>query len=102
MRFRDLDTESSLTTENKNFADLLFLRKKRDIRFDNSKSVLKNSETTGLDWIEWKIVFSFCSGMSVVCKETMNASKEDDNRHVAEQRLSHVISFNNGCFPLRK
>jgi len=90
-----------LTAENENLADLSSYKKKRR-HVDNTQSALKSTEKTGLDWIEWKIVFSFCSGMSVVCIRTMNASTEDDYRHVARQRLSHVICFNNGFFPFRK
>jgi hypothetical protein len=36
----------------------------------------KKGGKTGLDWIEKKIVFSFHSGMSVVCKGTMNVSQK--------------------------
>jgi hypothetical protein len=72
-RFRSSYTESSLTAESKNFTSLLFLQKSTLI---THILCLKNVGKTGLDCTGWKIVFSFHSGMSVICKGTMNVSQK--------------------------
>jgi hypothetical protein len=104
IRFASSHTETSLPAEIINSIRLpTFFKggKKRMLITHNLCLKKRWKDKTGLDRKENCLFLPF---WHVSCLKRNNecVTKEDDYKHMTRQRLSHVICFNNGCFPLSK